>query len=219
MLRKSVLAMSVLLAAVMSLSGCAVNFYRQHPRSQEKIDALQEKVQDLEAKRRAEQARFEEVKAMLERRLESQISKDQVSLEVQDRGLVIVLSDDILFDSGRATVKEDAHNVLDNLTRIAREELRQKDIGIAGHTDNVPITHSHWASNWELSTARATSVLHYFLDAGVSPERLSATGYGEHRPVASNATPEGRAKNRRVEIVILPEFVEKRPEDISAVIK
>ncbi|MGB3112323.1 MAG: OmpA family protein, partial [Candidatus Omnitrophota bacterium] len=78
-----------------------------------------------------------------------------------------------------------------------------------GHTDNVPITYSNWASNWELSTARATNVLHYMESKGVSPDRLSATGYGEHHPVASNAAETGQARNRRVEIVILPEYPEE----------
>ncbi|PIQ87934.1 MAG: hypothetical protein COV73_01520 [Candidatus Omnitrophica bacterium CG11_big_fil_rev_8_21_14_0_20_43_6] len=74
-----------------------------------------------------------------------------------------------------------------------------------GHTDNVPISKSGWKSNWELSTARALSVLHYLAgEQGVSPERLSAIGYGEYRPLASNETADGRKQNRRVEIVILP---------------
>jgi len=83
-------------------------------------------------------------------------------------------------------------------------------VGIEGHTDNVPITYSGWKSNWELSTARATSVLHYLIDDGrLRPESLSAIGYGEYRPVTSNETEEGRQLNRRVEVVILPKTTEK----------
>ena len=79
------------------------------------------------------------------------------------------------------------------------------DIGIEGHTDNEPIKYSGWKSNWELSTARALSVLHYLIDEkGVAPIRVSAIGYGEYRPIASNSNKEGRQANRRVEIVILP---------------
>ncbi|MCK5081464.1 MAG: OmpA family protein, partial [Candidatus Omnitrophica bacterium] len=85
------------------------------------------------------------------------------------------------------------------------------NVGIEGHTDNVPITHSGWKSNWELSTARALSVLHHLEDnEGISPKRLSATGYGEFRPVASNATKAGKQDNRRVEIVILPKTMPGR---------
>ena len=81
------------------------------------------------------------------------------------------------------------------------------NIGIEGHTDNEPIEYSGWKSNWELSTARALSVLHYLADQeGIAPQRLSAVGYGEYKPVASNDTKEGRRLNRRVEIVILPKI-------------
>jgi chemotaxis protein MotB len=85
------------------------------------------------------------------------------------------------------------------------ENVPENDIGIEGHTDNEPIRYSGWKSNWELSTARALSVLHYLIDKkGISPLRVSAIGYGEYRPVASNVDKEGRRLNRRVEIVILP---------------
>ncbi|MBI4226988.1 MAG: flagellar motor protein MotB, partial [Candidatus Omnitrophica bacterium] len=94
---------------------------------------------------------------------------------------------------------------------VLREELPDQPNGIEGHTDNEPIKASGWKSNWELSTARATSVLHYLVDnKGVSPERVSAIGYGEYRPVISNATAEGRQQNRRVEVVVLPQAARSR---------
>ena len=219
MFKKSILTISAVFFIVSVLSGCAVNFYRRDPRSERQIEELREQVHTLEAKRMAERDRFAQIKRMLEEQLKGQISRDQVSLAIQEGSLVIVLSDDILFDSGKAEIKKEAYVVLDKLSVILIEELPTKNIGIAGHTDNVPIRFSPWASNWELSTARATSVLHYLVDVGVAPQRLSAIGYGEHRPVASNETSAGRAKNRRVEISILPEFLEKRPGDISEVIK
>lgn len=219
MFRNGALTIIFVMMGAVLFSGCAVNFYRQSPGTRQTIETLQEKVQDLEAKRQAERAHFEEVKSMLESRLRKEISDKTVSLQMQDGGLAIVLSDDILFDSGRAEIKEDAHSVLDKVSRIVTEEVPEKDVGIAGHTDNVPIRVSGWDSNWELSTARATSVLHHMVDRGVLPGRLSATGYGEHRPIASNDTAEGRRKNRRVEIIILPEFVRKRPEEVPSVIK
>lgn len=219
MFKKSLVYISIFLFFSTAFSGCAFNFYDQTPQSREQIRSLEEKVRALEAKRQAERAHFQEVKEMLEGRLAQQISDKTVSLEMQDGGLAIVLSDDILFDSGKAEIKEEAYPILDHLVRIVTEETPEKDVGIAGHTDNVPITYSAWSSNWELSSARATSVLHYIEEKGVSPGRLSATGYGEHRPVATNETAEGRSQNRRVEIVILPEFEKKRPEELSDVIK
>jgi chemotaxis protein MotB len=82
-------------------------------------------------------------------------------------------------------------------------------VRVEGHTDNIPIHTPRFASNWELSTARSTYILQYLLNGKVSPQRLSAVGYGEYRPVASNDTGEGRATNRRVDVVILGESAQK----------
>lgn len=196
-------------------TGCAVNLYKQSPQSRKKILELQSKVSDLEKERRKEQKEFEEVKRDLEKKLKGQIASKQVSLKMEEGGLVITLSDNILFDSGKAEIKREAFPTLDKVIRTIKRDVPDKNIGIRGHTDNVPITYSNWASNWELATARATNVLHYMESKGVDPDRMSATGYGEHRPVASNATEEGRARNRRVEIVIIPEYAEESSEDMS----
>ncbi len=192
-------------------SGCAVNFYKQNPRSKKKIEELEAKVSDLEKERETERKKFEEVQRILAKKFQEEITEKQMSLKMNEGQLVIIVSDDILFDSGKAVVKETAGAVLDKVADVINEEVPDKNIGISGHTDNMPITHSNWASNWELSTARATNVLHYLIERNIPPEKLSATGYGEHRPIASNTDSEGRAQNRRVEIAILPEFVEKRP--------
>jgi chemotaxis protein MotB len=207
--------LTALVVSGLMVSGCALNFYKQSPRSKAKIKDLEAKIDDLEAKRKAERAQFEETRRMLESKLSKQIADESISLKMDDRGLVIILSDDILFDSGKAEVKRDAFPILNKVADIVKKKVPNKNIGISGHTDNVPITRSDWKSNWELSTARATNVLHYLESKGIPPKRLSATGYGEHRPIASNATVEGRAKNRRVEIVILPQFEEERQKDAS----
>jgi len=95
--------------------------------------------------------------------------------------------------------------------------MTQFNTRIEGHTDKVPIKRSGWKSNWELSTARALSVLHYLeKDEGISPERLSAIGYGEYRPVASNDSRDGRKQNRRVEIVILPNVTKVKGETTAS---
>ncbi len=204
------------LVLMMSLmvSGCAVNFYKQSPRSKEKIKTLQNKISDLEAERQAERAQFEDTKRMLESKLKGQIDDKSISLQMIDGGLVIILSDNILFDSGKAEVKRDAFPILDKVADILKKKVPGKNVGVSGHTDNVPIARSNWKSNWELSTTRATNVLHYLEGRGIPPKRLSATGYGEHRPIASNDTDVHRAKNRRVEIVILPEYAEKKDDSL-----
>ncbi|MBD3296454.1 MAG: OmpA family protein [Candidatus Omnitrophica bacterium] len=205
-------AVVIILSSSFFSSGCAVNFYKKNKRDRQQIKQLERQISELERKRMQEKEQFEETRRMLQKRLQQQIDDENVSLSMDERGLVIVLSDEILFDSGRAEIRKGAYPVLTQVGEVIVNKVPNKNIGISGHTDNIPIRHSSWKSNWELSTARATNVLHYLIEQGVSPDRLSATGYGEHRPVASNETAVGRAKNRRVEILILPEFTEKREE-------
>jgi chemotaxis protein MotB len=107
-----------------------------------------------------------------------------------------------MFDSGDAVVKTDGENVLRKIAAILAEHPDLK-IHVIGHTDNVPIR-TRFASNWELSTARALAAVHFLTEkAGVAPSRVGAVGYGEFRPIADNSTPEGRAKNRRIAVTIL----------------
>ncbi|MFH1310649.1 MAG: OmpA family protein [Candidatus Omnitrophota bacterium] len=211
MRNKKMFLSAITAAIVLSFmtSGCMVNFYKQNPRNKKKIQELQCQISNLEFEKQKEQERFKEVESILERRFHEQIKDKTMSLEMDDRGLVIILSDNILFDSGKAEVKKEAYPVLNNVVKVVKTKVPDKNIGISGHTDNVSIKQSKWPTNWELSTARATNVLHYLESQGISSSKLSATGYGKHRPVASNSTKEGQARNRRVEIVILPEFVKK----------
>jgi chemotaxis protein MotB len=130
------------------------------------------------------------------------IPEGAISTEVTERGLTIHIADRALFESGKADLKEAAREVLNTVTG----EIKGigNHICVEGHTDNVPIHTAAFPSNWELSTARATNVVRYLVEnKGVSPQRISARGFGEYRPVASNATDEGRSLNRRVDIVIL----------------
>ena len=146
--------------------------------------------------------------------MKQEIADKQVRLERMEKGLVITFVADILFDSGKAKLKSKTYSILDKVARVLKEDVPENNIGIEGHTDNEPIKYSGWKSNWELSSARALSVLHYLLDRKkIAPRRLSAIGYGEHRPVASNANAEGRQLNRRVEIVILPKITKVKTED------
>lgn len=188
---------AVVLLMALAISGCAVGFYKGRPSDKAKIEELKDEL-----------SRLKEAKLLLESRLKDEIAAKQVKIDMADRGLVITFVAEVLFDSGQAKIKTEGKGMLDKVARTLNEEGIENDIGIEGHTDNEPIKYSGWKSNWELSTARATSVLHYFIDnGGIVPERLSATGYGEYRPIASNQTPEERQKNRRVEIIIKPEEV------------
>jgi chemotaxis protein MotB len=139
--------------------------------------------------------------------LMAEISKSVANIEginvkSDPRGIVVTLSNDTAFMSGSADIKDTMAPALDNLAEILKKNPGR--IVIEGHTDNVPISGGKYASNWELSTARAASVLNLFLQQGLDPNRFIIAGYGEYRPLASGVTNEGRAKNRRVEIVLAP---------------
>lgn len=125
-----------------------------------------------------------------------------ITIKSDARGVVITLPDSLLFDSGSAYLKPESKEAL---TRIS-DKLKEipGKVAIEGHTDNVPLSSSSiYKSNWELSAARASSVLHFLLQRGLAPDRFLIAGYGEYRPVSDNETEEGRAKNRRVELIIL----------------
>jgi chemotaxis protein MotB len=126
-----------------------------------------------------------------------------IATKVDERGLVVrVLTDDVLFDTGKAMLKSRSLPLLTEIsTLLARGVVNP--IRVEGNTDDVPISTPEFHSNWELSTARADAVLEFLLAHGVSARRLSATGYADQRPIASNATPAGRSLNRRVELVVL----------------
>lgn len=187
------------------LSGCAINFYKGKAEQEKTIKKLTNELEELEAAKR-----------MLEEKLSREIGDKQVLLELAGRGLVITMANDILFDSGKAKLKSESHSVLKKVASVIKEKLPDSNIGVEGHTDNVPIKYSGWKSNWELSAARATSVLHYLIDkCGLKPENLSAIGYGEYKPIDTNDTKVGRAKNRRVEIVILPREITKKSYEES----
>ena len=146
---------------------------------------------------------LERIRGDLSAALSGQIAAHTISLEMGRDGLVISLREAGFFDSGSATPKPEA---LPTLRQIAAKlHSTPYDLRIEGHTDNVPIHNADFDSNWELSTARATRVARLFLEMNLIPsDRISAAGYGEFHPVASNDTSEGRAANRRVDLVVMP---------------
>jgi len=160
-----------------------------------------------EAAKAVEVARVKQSYEDLTAGLKSEISAGEIKITQLQGKLTVNLVDRILFDSGKAEVKGDGRKVLAKLGDILNT-VKDKNIRIEGHTDNKPITGellAKYPSNWELSTARATAVARFLQDsAKVDASRLVATGYGEFHPVAGNDTPESRALNRRIEIVLVP---------------
>lgn len=138
----------------------------------------------------------------LEQALAQEISQGEITLHIGLDGLVVSLREAAFFDSGSAGIKPSSEAAFGHLAAVLGEH--KYDIRIEGHTDNTPIHNAQFASNWELSTARATNIIRLFITQyHFAPERLSAAGYGEYHPIASNSTEEGRSKNRRVDMVVL----------------
>jgi chemotaxis protein MotB len=128
---------------------------------------------------------------------------DKVQTVIQRRGLVVrVLTDKLLFDSGQATLQPQGEPLLEEVGQLLNVD-QSHPITVEGHTDDVPIATAEFPSNWELSTARATTVVRFLIAHAVSAGRLGAVGYADLHPIASNATASGRALNRRVDIVLM----------------
>jgi chemotaxis protein MotB len=205
------------------VSGCAVRFSKRSPWDMQQIQALSEQLEQFKslAQLKADEAEsLRRAKGLLDQRLASEIADDQVSVGFDERGLVVRVIDKVLFDSGQAKLRSEAFPVLDKVARVMSEDLGDQPIGVEGHTDNQPIKRSGWKDNWELSMARARSVLDYLNEQGVDSSRLIPVGHGEQHPIASNDDSEGRQQNRRVEIVVLPrgttaaQFRSSTPSDV-----
>jgi chemotaxis protein MotB len=136
-------------------------------------------------------------------RFRSLIDAGQLAVAIDRGRMVIQLPQDILFPSGSATLSGDGTRTLREVASVLAT-LEGRSFQIEGHTDNVPIATAQFPSNWELSSARALSVVRVLVQGGVPPESLSGAGYGEHQPVAPNDAPDSRRLNRRIEIVMLP---------------
>lgn len=145
------------------------------------------------------------VKPKLEKLLADQITRGDVWVVLDSRGLVVTVLNHALFDPDETQFTSAGEESLGKIASLLSSELSKNPVILQGHTDNQPIEDAGGVTNWEYSIGRAIAVLHYFLDVKeLSPERFGVAGYAEYRPVDSNATEEGRDRNRRVEIVIAP---------------
>lgn len=151
----------------------------------------------------AEQNDLRKLKEKIDKEIKQEGLQNSVHTQLDQDGLRIILTDEILFDSGSADFKKPSNlSILQFVSFLLGETINP--VTIEGHTDNVPIATSQFPSNWELSAARSLTVLKYIVSQNphLQPDRFSATGYGEYKPIASNKTEAGRKENRRVEILI-----------------
>ena len=164
-----------------------------------------ETLEALTAEQKAALGQLEQQADQLELQLKEEIEKGEIRLKRYKTKTVINIDNSILFDSGRATLKQDVKKSLIKIAN-ALNKYPENNIQIEGHTDDVPINTPQYPSNWELSAARAIAVLRFFVEkSDMDPRKLSAVGLGEYHPLAPNDSPKNRRLNRRVDIVILPQ--------------
>jgi chemotaxis protein MotB len=147
----------------------------------------------------------DEIKQQIEQEINTMAKtnglKDNYTIFSDERGIVIRIMDKAFFDEGKAELKDSAKKILDKIVPVIKQI--KNHVRIEGHTDNVPIKTSEFKSNWELSVRRGTEVVRYFIErGGIPPQRISATGYSEYRPLVDNDNAANRALNRRIEIIV-----------------
>ncbi|NJD62791.1 MAG: chemotaxis protein MotB [Deltaproteobacteria bacterium] len=166
---------------------------------------LRLEIADLQKSREETQKASKTYEDLMEK-MKGEIAEGQMTISELKGKLTVNMVDAILFDSGKAEVKTGGQAILQKIVSILAD-VKDKSIRIEGHTDNVPIVGmlaKKYPTNWELSAARALNVARYLQEQGIDPANLSAVAYGEYKPVAANDAPEGRAKNRRIEIILAP---------------
>ncbi len=151
---------------------------------------------------------YEDLSQKLDNIIKGNGLSDVIKIREEDRGIVLQLDESILFDPGRADLKDNSKEVLETIATIVNDT--DNDVLVEGNTDNIPMNNEVFQSNWELSTARAVSVVRYFVEnQSLKPTRFAVKGYGEYKPLVDNSTPENRATNRRVDILVVEQKEKK----------
>jgi chemotaxis protein MotB len=180
----------------------------QSPMPEGQMESPDERKEDVEKNKEANAAQEQLELLALQQKVNSYIKEkkltDKLNTSLTDEGLLLTIRDNVLFESGRAEVRASDANVANEIAELLIMEP-PRNIIISGHTDNVPIKNARYESNWELSVMRAVEFMKIILkNEQLDPRWFSAKGFGEFQPVATNDTAEGKARNRRVEILILP---------------
>lgn len=204
---------------IAGLTSCKTDYEDQLAKKEQEIQKLrnnvtklQKQIDDILQEKEASIKNMETTYDNLMSNLKNEIQDGQIQItQLQDK-LSVNIVEKILFDTGKAEIKPEGKNVLSRVAAILKD-LSGQQIRIEGHTDNVPIgkgLQKTYPSNWELSTTRATNVVRFLVEThGLDPKTISATGYSEFHPVETNSTVEGKAKNRRIEIVVVPVDVDR----------
>jgi chemotaxis protein MotB len=167
------------------------------------LQDAEQRLEELRKQKAAAEARAAVFRNLIDK-LRSMIDAGQLKVTIRKGRMLIVLPNDVLFDSGRTDLKLAGKTAVTQVAQVLASTMADRRFLVAGHTDNVPIKTARFPSNWELSTARAVEVARLLVAGGMKPEALGAAGYAEFDPAASNATPDGKNQNRRIEIVLEP---------------
>jgi len=183
---------------VQGLQSQKTSLEQQQADLRRQVDALEQQKTQLLTASKQNQSQYDS----LVKDLTEEVKKGQLQVRQYKDMLTVDVAEQLFFDSGRASLKETGKDVLKKVGD-ALKGYEDKVIRVVGHTDNVPIKTKVFPSNWELSVARATNVVHFLEETGIPPDRMIASGRAEYQPVAENDTPEGRKKNRRIEITLI----------------
>jgi chemotaxis protein MotB len=181
-----------------SLRGEVSNLQKQRDQLEMQRVALEKERAELEASSKQSQSQYDG----LVRSLKDEVRKGELQVRQYKDMLTVEVAEQLFFDSGKAALKDSGKEVLKRVGE-ALKGYDDKIVRVIGHTDNVPISTALFPSNWELSVARATTVVRFLQSAGLPPERLIASGRGEYSPIAANDDADGRRKNRRIEITLV----------------
>lgn len=171
---------------------------------QASVVEMTEALAELQKRKDEAEARIAEYRNLLAK-FRTLIDAGKLAVKIVDGRMVVVLNTDVLFGSGSATLSMDGKGALGEVATLLAS-IPDRAFQIEGHTDNVPISTAQYPSNWELASARAITVLKTMVEAGLPPQRISAASFGDSKPAASNETAEGKAANRRIEIIIVPDL-------------
>lgn len=173
---------------------------------QANLETTKDELAELRKQREATLKRLEAFRQLNEK-FRSLVDTGKLAVQFRNGQMVLKLPAGVLFPSGKATLSKDGQAALKEIVDVLLQ-FKDRRFVVAGHTDNRKIRTRQFKDNWDLSTARATTIVRFMVDAGFDPKNLAAAGYGEHDPIASNDTPEGRQLNRRIEIILVPDLSE-----------
>jgi chemotaxis protein MotB len=165
---------------------------------------MEKALRELEERKAQADARIAEFRSLLSR-FKSLIDAGKLKVKIAYGRMVVELATDILFAPGSADLSPAGKTAIGEVAQVLAG-IPEREFQVEGHTDNVPIKTSQYPSNWELASARALTVVKAMVESGLPPDRVSAASYADWKPIAPNDTPEGRASNRRIEIVVVPDL-------------